>query len=277
MMFLPVIILALIQGVTEFLPISSSGHLVLAHYVLEDGKTLSDLDQKRLDIAVHIGTLFAVLLYFRQDFIALITGGIHMILGRFKTVEAHKTSLILTASIPVIIMGFFLFQLDMSLFDSIEMMAWATLFFGVVLYIADGVPESETRVEDFRFKHALFYGMAQCLALIPGVSRSGITMTAGRFLGHSRIEAARMALLMGMVTITAAGTLAGIDVFHDHNVTQTFILMMGLGMVLSFLSAYIAIWVMMRWFAQSGTMTPFVIYRVILGLALLILIYSGVI
>jgi len=147
-----------------------------------------------------------------------------------------------------------------------------------VLYIADRRPEKKNiTVENYSFRDALIYGLAQCIALIPGVSRSGITMTAGRFLGHSRVQAARFSLMMGMVTITAAGTLTGLDLFQDQAVTQDFIMMMGIGIIISFIAAYIAILFMMRWFSSAGSMTPFVIYRVILGIALLGLLHFDLI
>ena len=275
MILLPLIILSIIQGITEFLPISSSGHLVLVHEFMDDG--LSNIDQKRLDIAVHIGTLFAVIGYFRNDFKTLCCGGIDIIKGRFSTVNATLTKLIIIASIPIIIAGFILFSMDMTLFDNLHSIAWMSIIFGILLYIADKKHETSTVVQDFTVKHALFYGLAQCIALIPGVSRSGITMTAGRFLGHSRVEAARMAMMMGMVTIAAAGLLTSFSVMQDTTLSKDFMIIAGLGIILSFITAYLAIWVMMKWFAGQGSMTPFVIYRLILGGVLLGLIYGGVI
>ena len=275
MILLPLIILSIIQGITEFLPISSSGHLVLVHEFMNDG--LNDLDEKRLDIAVHVGTLLAVILYFRNDFTEMVLGTFDILQGRFQTLNARQTILIVTASVPVIFAGFILYSFDMTVFDSLHIIGWMTLIFGILLYVADRRPQTKITFEEFSIKTALIYGMFQVLALIPGVSRSGITMTAGRFLGHSRTEAARMSLLMGMVTISAAGLLTGVDVFQDSSITNQFLMMMAIGIGLSFLAAYVAIWVMMKWFKREGTMTPFVIYRLILGIALLALLYSGVI
>ncbi len=275
MIFIPIVILAIIQGITEFLPISSSGHLVLAHAFVNDG--LNDVDQKRLDIAVHIGTLIAVLLYFRADVIEMAYGALDILRGRFKTPNAQQTWVIGVASIPVILAGFTLYCFDMTAFDSLYIIGWTTLVFGVLLYIADKRPQNDTPIESFTTKTAIIYGLFQVIALIPGVSRSGVTMTAGRFLGHSRTNSARMSLLMGMVTIAAAGLLTGVDVFQDSTISNDFLITMCIGITLSFTTAYAAIWVMMRWFAQKGTMTPFVIYRVLLGVALLGLLYGGVI
>jgi undecaprenyl-diphosphatase len=183
----------------------------------------------------------------------------------------------IVASIPVILCGLALFLIDMTVFDAIKIMAWMTIIFGVVLYIADRQPQSDIKIENFTFKHAIIYGLFQCIALIPGVSRSGITMTAGRFMGHSRTQAARFSMMMGMVTITAAGTLGGVSVFQDSAITSQFLMMMSVGIIVSAITAYIAILCMMRWFNRNGSMTPFVIYRVILGGGLLALIYGGMI
>ena len=276
MMILHVTILALIQGITEFLPISSSGHLVLTHYFLNDGGIMSAIEQKRLDIGVHIGTLLAVIAYFRRDFMSLVQGGMDILCRRTKTKKAHEAFLIIVATIPVLICGMALFIMDMTFFDSLHIIAWMTVIFGVILYIADKKPESSKTVEQFTLKSALFYGLMQCIALIPGVSRSGITMTAGRFLGHSRIEAARFSLMMGMTTIAAAGLLTGASVFSDSEITSDFMMTLVIGVAISFIAAYIAILLMMR-FLKQGSFTPFVIYRLILGLALLALLYSGII
>jgi len=270
--YLPTIFLAFIQGLTEFLPISSSGHLVLIHEFVDTA--LSDINQKRMDVAVHIGTLFAVFIYFRGDLWDLICGGIDLI--RFKkTVKRHKTLMIAISSVPVIILGFVVFMIDMTLFDSVHIMAWATIIFGVILYVADRRVQTSTSIEEFNVKNALVYGVAQCFALIPGVSRSGVTMTAGRFMGHSRVAAARYSLLMGMITISAAGFLGACSAINDTDISMNFINLIAIGMVVSFITAYATIYFMMRWFSGQGTMTPFVIYRLLLGIILLVGIYSG--
>ncbi len=275
MILLPIFVLAIIQGITEFLPISSSGHLVLVHEIMNG--ELDDLDEKRMDIAVHVGTLLAVILYFKSDFIDMVYGGFDILTGKIQTSNAHQTMLISIASIPIVIAGFALYSFNMTIFDSLHIIGWMTLLFGVLLYISDKRPQSSETIHDFTIKTAFLYGIFQVLALIPGVSRSGITMTAGRFMGHSRTESARMSLLMGMVTISAAGILMGIDVFQDSSLSNDFMAMIGIGIVLSFFAAYTAIWTMMKWFARQGSMAPFVIYRIILGVTLLSLLSFGVI
>ena len=274
MIFLPIVILAIIQGITEFLPISSSGHLVLAHAILNDAEHMNDLAQKRLDIAVHIGTLLAVIAYFHKDFISLIIGFSDMLFRKKDSINAKKAGLITIASIPVIICGFILFLLDPTLFDSLEIIAWTTLIFGILLYLTDKSPERTITIEQYSWKESLIYGIAQCFALIPGVSRSGITMTAGRFLGHSRVEAARFSLLMGMVTIAAAGLLTSLSLFKDETISNEFLTMLGVGIAVSFFTAYLSIFIMMRWL-KNNSFKPFVVYRIILGIALLTIIYGG--
>ncbi len=273
MIFLPIIVLAIIQGITEFLPISSSGHLVLGHTIFDGALSLNNLDKKRLDIAVHIGTLIAVIFYFKHDFITLVKGGIDILRCKFKTPNATIALHVLIASIPVIACGLAMFIVDVTIFDSLILICWATLIFGIILYIADKRPQSKDSIENITIKHALIYGFFQCIALIPGVSRSGITMTAGRFMGYSRAQSARFSLLMGIVTITSAGLLVGTSTFQDGNLTGEFLMILGVGIVTSFITAYIAITVMMKWFAREGTMTPFVIYRILLGGGLLLYIY----
>lgn len=277
MVFLPIMILAIIQGITEFLPISSSGHLVLGHAMFGDSLTLNDLDEKRLDIAVHIGTLLAVIGYFRTDFIALVIGGIDILRLRFNTQNAQLSLRVLISSVPVILCGLALFITDMTIFDSLYIMGWTTLIFGIVLYIADKRPQSNNDLKTMTLKHAFIYGLFQCIALIPGVSRSGITMSAGRFMGYSRAQSARFSLLMGIVTIASAGTLTGLSVFQDQSITNEFLTLIAIGIIVSCIMAYITIFAMMKWFAREGTMTPFVIYRILLGGALLGLLYSGII
>lgn len=277
MILLPIIILSIIQGITEFLPISSSGHLVLVHHFFADIDGLINIQEKQMDIAVHIGTLLAVILYFQSDFISLVRGGIDILRLKPQTEEAKQFLWFIIATIPVILCGSALFLIDMTVFDSLQIMAWMSIIFGVILYIADKRP-SKNIVEQPTARQALLYGLAQCFALIPGVSRSGITMTAGRFLGHSRTDAARISLLMGMITIAAAGILTSLSFINDGEFDESFITQAVIGIALSFITAYIAILCMMKWFAhKDGNMTPFVIYRVVLGGLLLALLYSGVI
>lgn len=269
MPFYHIVILALIQGITEFLPVSSSGHLVLTHYFLDGGKIDSCWEQNRLiDVAVHVGTLFSVLVYFRKDIFSILCN-----LHKPKSNEFGLGMHILIASVPVIIAGFCIQQLQFSFLCLLEIMAWMTLIFGFVLYFSDKF-DIQKSLSSMTKKQAFLIGLSQTLALIPGVSRSGITMISGRFMGFSRVEAARFSLLLSIVAISGAGTLGGIEIYNQNNFSLTNDVI--LSVILAFISGWIAIALMMKWLSKA-TFKPFAIYRVILGVALLGLIYSGLI
>lgn len=272
MLLFPIIILALVQGITEFLPISSSGHLILTHWLLDgDGASENYSQNHLMDIAVHIGTLCAVLLYFRKDVVKLFEG----FFGFFtkgKTEKTKLTSAVIVASIPVIFAGIILHKLQPDFMNSLMVIAVANIVFAILLYVSDKVKVEAKTSEDVGFKEALFIGIMQALALIPGTSRSGVTMTAGRFLGLSRGEAARFSLLLAMVAIGGAGILGVYDVIQGED--AKFGMEVALATIISFITAYIAIILMMKWL-EKATFTPFVIYRILFGIALIILIQTG--
>lgn len=272
MPLLHIVILALVQGITEFLPISSSGHLVLAHAAL-DGNSAQEWDKHILmDVAVHVGTLFSVMLYFRRDIALMLSGLLSLFTGRLNHTGTTLTLKIIIGSIPVIIAGLALNKLEPSWLLGVEIVAWTTLIFGIILWIADRVEQSPKTLNDMSYIHAFLIGLAQCLALVPGTSRSGITMTAGRFLGYNRTECAHYSLLLGIIAISGAGALGGIDIINDPQMTLTNDVI--IAAILSFISGYIAISLMMRWLSRAS-FTPFAIYRIILGGALLALIYGS--
>lgn len=263
-----ILILALIQGITEFLPISSSGHLALAHIFTGNDTLMTQEKRLIIDVAVHIGTLFSVLLYFRHDVIAMVKA-----VATPQTASQGRSLLlkIIIGSIPVILGGYFLKQNLPGWLGSLEIVAWMTLIFGVVLWIADKNPHQYKATEDLSIKDAFLIGLAQMLALIPGVSRSGITMTMGRFLNMSAQEAARFSLFLGMVAISGAGFLAGLDVLDMDNVSFGFDVL--IAVLLSFISGLAAISLMLSWLEKHG-FGIFVLYRVLLGGGLLIMIYA---
>ncbi len=262
--------LALVQGLTEFLPISSSAHLVLTRAAW--GEHGDPVAQLTLDVALHVGTLFAVALYFRKDLLALIEGGFALLRGR-RDGPAHLAWLVLIATIPAFVAGALAKDFITDIRENIEIIGWMTLIFGAVLGVADRRATTGT-VEDLNWKGALAIGMAQALALIPGVSRSGIAMTAARWLGLHRADAARFSLLLGLPTIAGAGALAGLDLWKTGEATLG--ADAAIGAVMSFFAAYAAIWLMMRWLRHASFM-PFVIYRVALGCVLLWVAYGGAI
>ncbi len=261
MPFLHIVVLALVQGITEFLPISSSGHLVLV-------PALTGWDDQGvvIDVATHVGTLVAVLIYFRRD-VAAMAAGFLALATRRTNAGGRLALLILVATLPTVIAGAALHEIGPDLFRSAAIIAWTTLGFGLLLGIVDRVCSTAGRIEEIGFGGALAIGLAQVLALVPGTSRSGITMTAGRLLGLGREAAARFSLLMSIPTILGAGTLAGWDLYRAADVTLGIDAF--LAAALSCLAALAAIALMMRWLRRSSFL-PFVIYRVLLGIALLI-------
>ncbi|MAQ71937.1 MAG: undecaprenyl-diphosphatase [Alphaproteobacteria bacterium] len=271
MLLIHLLILALVQGITEFLPISSSGHLVLAHWLMQGQDAANNYAENHLlDIAVHIGTLAAVILYFRADFVKLVKGTKDTLLNH-KTENRNLTLLVLISSIPVIILGFILSAWPIALMNSLYVIAVANIFFGILLWFSDRHPV-EKNVEELTWKGALIIGFSQALALIPGTSRSGITMTAARFLNFSREEAARYSLLLAMVAISGAGLLGSLKLWESGNLTLGIDLL--IAAAFAFAAAYFAILCMMKWLGKA-TFTPFVIYRIIFGIVLLGLLFNG--
>jgi len=217
---LHVVVLAIVQGITEFLPISSSGHLVLTWEVFDalnmTGIEQSEADRLTLDIGVHVGTLAAVCLYAWREVGQMAGGVARLAVGRW-TPGARLAALLVVGTLPLIVVGG-LFKDDVTahLRDT-TIVAWATIGFGILLYIADRSTLTFRRIEHMTFGAGLLIGLAQVLALLPGTSRSGITMTAARFLGFERVEAARFSLLLAIPAILGAGSLAGYDLYKSGN------------------------------------------------------------
>lgn len=260
-----ILVLALVQGVTEFLPISSSGHLVITSHLLgwpDQGLTL--------DIAVHIGTLLAVMLYFWRDVGALLVG-----FGRTVTLRRGRERDLFVnvaiATVPVLVVGYLAKDIVETYFRSVELIAWTTIGFGIVLWLADRMGLTVRRVEHVGWAGALTVGLAQILALVPGTSRSGITMTAARFLGMERGEAARFSMLISIPVIGAIGGYTVLEVILANNLPFT--AEFGIAVALSFLAALVAIWAMMAWL-RHASFTVFVLYRLALGMFLLWWVYS---
>lgn len=259
------VLVALIQGITEFLPISSSAHLVLLPRLIgveDQGLTI--------DIAVHLGTLLAVLLYLRHDFGRLKRGstGSYLTAGR----PNHLVGQVLIGSIPVLLIGVLVHAFSPNGIRDVEVIAWATLIGAIVLQIADKVMHSVRRLDHMTTGAALMIGIAQAFSLIPGASRAGMTMMAARALGFERTEAARFSLMLSIPAILAAGGVASLDIVKGGNVTLGADALLACG--LACLAGYVAIAAMMRWLSLHS-FTPFVVYRIVLGLALLAWIHTG--
>ena len=264
MSILHIVVLALVQGVTEFLPISSSGHLVLVPIFT------SWPDQGQIiDVAVHLGTLGAVLLYFWRDVFAMLRGIVIAARGR-KDPHAKLAGLIVLATIPVFLVGYGLKHYGVDGLRSLNVIAWATLGFGIVLWLSDKVGMTLRRVEHMGVSDAIIVGFAQVLALVPGTSRSGITMSAARILGMERSAAARFSMLLSIPTIIGAGTLSALEIYRIGDIYLTVDAFFAAA--LSFLFAMVAISFLMSWLKRSS-FAPFAIYRVLLGGGLLWLSY----
>ena len=268
MPFFHIFILALVQGITEFLPVSSSGHLLLTHHLLEGGAANLCWEENRtFDVAVHVGTLLSVLVYFHRDLFTMAAN-----LHRPRSESFHLMLMVGLASLPVIGAGLVMQAVKPSIFCLVQTVAWTTLIFGILLWVADR-NQSERPIGSLKWRDALIIGFAQILSLVPGTSRSGVTMTAGRFLGFKRTEAARFSLLMSIIASSGAGVLGGLELVESGNTALGADAL--LAVALSFLAGLGAITFMMRWLVKSS-FTVFAGYRIVLGLALLGLVYSGI-
>jgi undecaprenyl-diphosphatase len=259
-------ILALVQGITEFLPISSSAHLILVPAVTDwpdQGPVI--------DVAVHVGTLFAVLLYFRRDVIAMAQGLADLARGR-RNDGTRLMICVVAATLPIVFAGYFVMKVGLiEELRSVRLIAWTTLGFGIVLHLADRYGPRLRPMGAVGLRDAMIIGLAQTLSLLPGTSRSGITMSAARAIGFERADAARFSMLLSIPTILAAGLLAGLDLAEAGDATLGMDAFIAAG--LAFLAALAAISLLMRWLAHAG-FGPFVLYRILLGVGLLVWSYA---
>jgi undecaprenyl-diphosphatase len=261
----PIVVLAIIQGLTEFLPISSSSHLVLLSKLV--GRPEQDL---AIVIAINAGTLSAVIVYFWRDIWEMLAG----LPGLFASRKSPGLRLMLhlfVATLPVALVAYFGLRYINTVFRHVEVIAWTTLIFGLVLGLTDRLCMTVRRIEHMNYAGALFIGFAQVLALISGISRAGITMTACRILGMERRDSARFSLLLSIPTILGATALAGLELHRAGGAALR--PDAAIAAALSFVTALIAISLMMRWLLHAS-FAPFVVYRVVLGAGLLYWVYS---
>ena len=261
-----VIVLALIQGFTEFLPISSSAHLILPSQILgwED-------QGLAFDVAVHIGSLLAVILYFRKEVVSLLTSWIASIFKGKQTDDSKLAWWIILATLPAVILGFTLKDLIEEYLRGPGVIAITTVIFGLFLWWADRMSRCELTEYQTGWKKALLIGFAQALALIPGTSRSGATITAALMLGLGREAAARFSFLMSIPVILGAALLMGKDLLESgHSIDYV---SLALGILVSFVAAYVCIHLFLKIISRMG-MTPFVIYRLALGALLCVFIFA---
>jgi len=265
LLLLHLIILAAVQGISEFLPVSSSGHLVLLPHLA--GWRDQGLN---IDIAVHVGTLGAVLVYFHRDIWRILRGFLGGMKRERKAGRALGFNLLVSVP-PVIIAGGLMAYFAPEIFRSPLIVAWTMLGFGILLWLADHVGMTVRRIEHMTYGSAFIIGIAQMLALLPGTSRSGITITAARFLGFERSAAARFSMLMSIPVIFAAGAVAGRDLVEKGEPIVTGDA--GIAAAIAFLTALVSIAILMV-MLKRASFAPFVIYRVLLGISLLVLHYG---
>ncbi|WP_298471099.1 undecaprenyl-diphosphate phosphatase [uncultured Erythrobacter sp.] len=277
MTFLQLLIIAVVQGITEFLPISSSGHLILI-------PTFTDFpDQGPLiDVAVHVGSLLAIIVYFFKDVVVLARGGFASIgIGKAPS-ERRLFWWIVLGTIPAVAFGlsiklglfngiaesvFGVTIVDDDLMSSIrftDLIAFNLIVYGLLLGIADWLGKEIKNFEDMTWRDGLLVGLAQALAIIPGTSRSGVTMTAARALGYKRVEAARFSFLLSIPAVAGAGVLIVPEIFEAGAGLALDALIAG---VLTFISAFLTMAFLMN-FLKRASMLVFVIYRVAMGCAL---------
>ena len=244
-----IFILSLIQGVTEFLPISSSSHLIIvAENVNFTNQNLS------IDVSLHIGSFLAVLVFFNKE-----------ILSFFKNADLFFK--ILISSTPTILIGFFLVQTELiDILRNIEVIGWTTIIFGILLYFSDKFKLEKNIDNNFNYKSALIIGLFQILSLIPGVSRSGITITAARLLNFKRYDSAKISFLLSIPTLAAVSIYGIINIFSSQNLIFSYLNFFSI--FFSFVISFITIKYFLEYIKRFN-LNIFVFYRVILGVIIL--------
>jgi undecaprenyl-diphosphatase len=264
MSYFEAFMLALIQGLTEFLPISSSAHLILPSAVF--GWADQGLS---FDVAVHVGTLAAVVIYFRQEVVALLAAFFASIFKGDRSKEAKLAWLIIIATIPACFFGLLMKDIIETYLRSPYVIATTTIVFGLLLWWVDVKATQKQDEYQSNWRQAVFIGLAQALAMIPGTSRSGATITAALYLGFTREAAARFSFLMSIPIIVLAAAYLGMKMVATGEVIHYGFLFTGI--ITSFISAYICIHFFLKLISRMG-MLPFVIYRLALGIALFLFV-----
>ena len=263
-----ILVLAVVQGITEFLPISSSAHLALLHQL--NGPTGNDI---ALDVAVHLGSIFAVIVYFRGDAHRALAGLWALLRGNFCHPDRPLAAHLAIATVPILVSGAVILALgvEQALRD-MRVIGWTMIVFGILLWAIDRHAAETLSAPQWTPRRALIMGLWQALSVIPGVSRSGASITGARALGFERHDAARLSMLMSIPTTLATGAV----LMRDMTTVEAlgpFLANAALASVFAFAAAYTALTVMMRLLARVS-FTPYVIYRVALGVLLLGLAYS---
>lgn len=269
MPILHAIVLGAVQGLSEFLPISSSGHLVLVPWLFGwDDFGADESLAKAFDVALHVGTLAGALAYFRRDVALYTREGLAALLpGRPTTHDGRLAWLLLLSSLPAAAVGSVFDDAIERLDDEIWLIAVLLIVFGIVLLLADRL-KGDRVVDDLRPRDALLMGVGQALALQPGVSRSGATMTVGRWLGFDRDAAARVSFLMSLPIIAGAAAYKLGSVVAGEGIPSSLWPPIMAGVLTSAVTGWVAVWGTLR-LVRTRTFTPFVLYRVVVGLGVL--------
>ena len=273
MSILEAIVLGIVQGLSEFLPVSSSGHLVLTRWFLGWESQPDDVE-KAFDVALHFGTLVAVVLYFRHDLVRYVREGVRLIVRRERPVDADGKIawLLVVATVPAALVGALFEDRIDATFGTPTIIAWSLIGFGALLWWADRRVGAR-QLESLSMSDAVLIGSAQALALNPGTSRSGITMTAARQLGFDRDTAARVSFLMSLPVIAGAVVLKVGGLLVD-GLPDGLLVPMIVGVTTSFVAGLAAVWGTLR-LVRTRSFTPFVVYRIALGVVVLVVTSAG--
>jgi undecaprenyl-diphosphatase len=271
------IVLGLVQGLSEFLPISSSGHLLIVPWLFgwDDFDGLGGASVKKaFDVSLHIGTLVAIVAYFRHDILRYVRKGTEVVVHRQRPVdpEGRLAWLLVLSALPAAAVGALFESLIDERLGTPFIIACSLIFFGLLLWVADKTAGRRT-IEQYGTSDALLVGAAQALALNPGTSRSGITITAARFLGFDRDAAARASFLMA-VPVTVGAVVFKVGKLALDGIPDGLLVPMLVGIVTSAVAGWVAVWGTLRW-VRTRSFAPFVIYRVGLGVAILVVLASG--
>lgn len=258
---LQVVVLAIVQGLTEFLPISSSGHLVLVPYLVDWA------DQGlAFDVAVHFGSLVAVCIFFREDLAGLLRGGLQLLGGDYRQPQANMALAIALGTVPAALAGLlFASWIEGNLRDP-AVIVYTLSGYGILMAVADRMASSNRNITGVRIRDALLIGLAQALSLVPGTSRSGVTITAARLLGFARQDAARFSFLLSAPVILLATVYKGVELVMGDDAVRWG--QLGLGALVAAVVAYASIDFFMRFVSRIG-LAPFAAYRLALAAVIL--------
>jgi len=248
-----ILILSAIQGISEFLPVSSAAHLILVskYYAFTNQNLL-------IDICLHLGSLIAIIFYFRNDLFNFIKNKNFLIK-------------ILISTVPIIPVGYILYQTNLiNGLRNLELIGWMSLIFGIFLYFSDKIKVTRKIDSQFNIRTAITIGLFQVLSLMPGVSRSGITITAGRLLGFSRVDAAKISFFLSIPTLAAASILGIYSIYKEGSAELNFLAIVAI--IFSFIFSYLTISIFFN-FIRKFSLKLFIIYRIVISVLILSIVY----